>query len=269
MVNNSTIIQVEEPEVILYTEKLEVDFDGFKAIKNVNFRMRFGELRFLIGPNGAGKTTLLDVICGKVKPHKGKVIFKQHTDLSKHQDHQITQLGICRKFQATSMFVNLSVMENMLLSMKQKRGLYTTLLVKTDVTQHERVFHYSEMIGLTPKAKEKAGSLSYGEQQWLEIGMLLMQEPELLLLDEPVAGMTEHETEKTGELLHKISDKQSIIVVEHDMEFVRQFAKTVTVMNAGSILREGTMTEIQNDEKVAELCLGKRAVDSTENKERR
>jgi urea transport system ATP-binding protein len=152
-------------------------------------------------------------------------------------------------------------LENLLLSMKQKRGLYATLLVKTDPAQRERVFHYSEMIGLTPKAKEKAGSLSHGEKQWLEIGMLLMQEPELLLLDEPAAGMTDHETEKTGELLHKISDKQSIIVVEHDMEFVRQFAKTVTVMHEGTILREGTMAEIQNDDKVTEVYLGRRVVD--------
>jgi urea transport system ATP-binding protein len=261
MLNNSTLAQAKEPEIILYTEKLEVDFDGFKAIKNVNFRMNAGELRFLIGPNGAGKTTLLDVICGKVKPHKGKVIFKEHTDLSKHQEHQIAQLGIGRKFQAPSIFVNLTVLENLLLSMKQKRGLYATLLVKTDMAQRERVFHYSEMIGLTSKAKEKAGSLSHGEKQWLEIGMLLMQEPELLLLDEPAAGMTDHETEKTGELLHKISDKQSIIVVEHDMEFVRQFAKTVTVMHEGTILREGTMAEIQNDDKVTEVYLGRRVVD--------
>jgi urea transport system ATP-binding protein len=152
-------------------------------------------------------------------------------------------------------------MENLLLSMKQKRGLYSALMIKTDSSQRDRVFHYSEMIGLSPKAKEKAGSLSHGEKQWLEIGMLLMQEPELLLLDEPAAGMTDHETEKTGELLHKISDNQSVIVVEHDMEFVRQFAKTVTVMHEGSILREGTMAEIQNDDKVAEVYLGRRVLD--------
>jgi urea transport system ATP-binding protein len=244
MLNNSTLTKAKEPDVILYTEKLEVDFDGFKAIKDVNFSLKSGELRFLIGPNGAGKTTLLDVICGKVKPHKGKVIFKEHTDISKLQEHQIAQMGIGRKLQAPSIFVNLSVLENLLLSMKQKRGLYATLLAKTDNAQRERVFHYSEMIGLTPKAKEKAGALSHGEKQWLEIGMLLMQEPELLLLDEPAAGMTEHETEKTGELLHKINNKQSVIVVEHDMEFVRQFAKTVTVMHEGTILREGTTEEI-------------------------
>ncbi|MDB5053648.1 MAG: urea transporter ATP-binding protein UrtD [Bacilli bacterium] len=261
MLNNGTLTEAIEPEVILYTEKLEVDFDGFKAIKNVDFSLKAGELRFLIGPNGAGKTTLLDVICGKVKPYSGRVIFKAQTDLAKHQEHQIAQLGIGRKFQAPSIFVNLTVMENLLLSMKQKRGLFTSLMVKTDHAQRERVFIYTEMIGLSAKAKEKAGSLSHGEKQWLEIGMLLMQEPELLLLDEPAAGMTDHETEKTGELLHKISDNQSIIVVEHDMEFVRQFAKTVTVMHEGSILREGTMTEIQNDEKVAEVYLGRRVVD--------
>jgi urea transport system ATP-binding protein len=255
-VNNNTITKTKEPEVILYTEKLEVDFDGFKAIKNVNFRMQSRELRFLIGPSGAGKTTLLDVICGKVKPHKGKVMFKEHTDLSKHEEHQIAQLGIGRKFESPSIFSNLTVMENLLLSMKQKRGLYATLLVKTDITQRERVFHYAEMIGLTPKAKEKAGSLSHGEKQWLEIGMLLMQEAELLLLDEPITGMTDDEMEATGELLNKISDKHSIIVVETDMEFVHQFARMVTVMHEGSILCEGSMTEIEKDEKAAEVCLG-------------
>ena len=253
--------EVVKQQSILCTEQLEVDFDGFKAVKNLDFSLRQGELRFLIGPNGAGKTTLLDVICGKVKPFKGRVIFKGEIDLSKQREHQIAQLGIGRKFQAPSIFINLSVMENLLLSMKQKRGLYASLMVRTDNLQRERVHHYSEMIGLTPKAKDKAGSLSHGEKQWLEIGMLLMQEPELLLLDEPAAGMTDAETEKTGELLEKISSHQSVIVVEHDMEFVRQFAKTVTVMHEGSILCEGTMADIQNDEKVKEVYLGRKVAD--------
>lgn len=242
---------------LLSVEQLEVNFDGFKAIRGLNFSLQSGELRFLIGPNGAGKTTLLDVLCGKVKPSKGKVLFK-NIDLSKHQEHQIAQLGVGRKFQAPSIFITLTVLENLLLSMRQKRGLLSSLIAKTTPEQRERIKYYLQMIGLEHKAKEKAGALSHGEKQWLEIGMLLIQEPELLLLDEPAAGMTDSETEKTGELLHKISDRQTIIVVEHDMEFVRQFAKTVTVMHEGTVLREGTMQEIQTDDKVAEVYLGRR-----------
>ncbi|MCZ8522335.1 MULTISPECIES: urea ABC transporter ATP-binding protein UrtD [Paenibacillus] len=247
---------VSEP--IVRVEKLEVSFDGFKAIRGLDFALSAGELRFLIGPNGAGKTTLLDVLCGKVKPSKGQVLFKGQTDLARHQEHQIAQLGIGRKFQAPSIFITLTVQENLLLSMRQKRGLLSTLVAKTTPEQRERLHHYLGMIGLTDKAKEKAGSLSHGEKQWLEIGMLLIQEPELLLLDEPAAGMTDSETEKTGELLHRISDKQTVVVVEHDMEFVRQFAKTVTVMHEGSVLCEGTMEEVQNNDRVAEVYLGRR-----------
>jgi urea transport system ATP-binding protein len=242
---------------LLRIEQLEVNFDGFKAIRGLDFSLQSGELRFLIGPNGAGKTTLLDVLCGKVKPSKGKVRFKD-IDLSKHQEHQIAQLGVGRKFQAPSIFITLTVQENLLLSMRQKRGLLSSLIAKTTPEQRDRMKYYLQMIGLEHKAKDKAGSLSHGEKQWLEIGMLLIQEPELLLLDEPAAGMTDSETEKTGELLHKISDQQTIVVVEHDMDFVRQFAKTVTVMHEGTILREGTMEDIQNDDKVAEVYLGRR-----------
>ncbi|NOU91632.1 urea ABC transporter ATP-binding protein UrtD [Paenibacillus sp. LMG 31456] len=245
-------------------EQLEVDFDGFKAIRGLDFSLQRGELRFLIGPNGAGKTTLLDVLCGKVKPSKGNVRFKSTIDLTKHQEHQIAQLGIGRKFQAPSIFITLTVLENLLLSMRQKRGLLSSLVAKTTSSQRERIKYYLQMIGLEHKSQDKAGSLSHGEKQWLEIGMLLIQEPELLLLDEPAAGMTDSETEKTGELLHKISDNQTIIVVEHDMEFVRQFAKTVTVMHEGSVLCEGTMEDIQNDDKVAEVYLGRRGVRDAE-----
>jgi urea transport system ATP-binding protein len=243
---------------LVHIEQLEVDFDGFKAIRGLNFSLQSGELRFLIGPNGAGKTTLLDILCGKVKPSKGKVLFRNHIDLAKHQEHQIAKLGVGRKFQAPSIFITLTVLENLLLSMRQKRGLLSSLIAITTAEQRDRMNHYLHMIGLEHKSKEKAGSLSHGEKQWLEIGMLLIQEPELLLLDEPAAGMTDSETEKTGELLHKISDRQTIIVVEHDMEFVRQFAKTVTVMHEGMVLCEGTMEDIQNDDKVAEVYLGRR-----------
>nr|WP_281891185.1 urea ABC transporter ATP-binding protein UrtD [Paenibacillus sp. YYML68] len=243
---------------LIRVEELEVDFDGFKAIRNLNFSVRSGELRFLIGPNGAGKTTLLDVLCGKVKPSKGHVLFKGHIDLTKYQEHQIAQQGVGRKFQAPSIFGTLSVQENMLLSMRQKRGLLSSLITKTRPEQKEKLHYYLDMIGLTGQAQERAGALSHGQKQWLEIGMLLIQEPELLLLDEPAAGMTDSETEKTGELLVRIASKQTVIVVEHDMDFVRQFAETVTVMHEGSVLREGSMEDIQNDEKVAEVYLGRR-----------
>ncbi|MCZ8517515.1 urea ABC transporter ATP-binding protein UrtD [Paenibacillus filicis] len=245
-------------EPIISARQLEVDFDGFKAIRGLDFTLHPGELRFLIGPNGAGKTTLLDVLCGKVKPSKGRVLFKGYTDLARHQEHQIAQLGIGRKFQAPSIFVTLTVQENLLLAMRQQRGLLSTLVAKTTAEQRSKLHDYLEMIGLTSKQKEKAGALSHGEKQWLEIGMLLIHEPELLLLDEPAAGMTDSETEKTGELLHRISDRQTVVVVEHDMEFVRRFAKTVTVMHEGMVLREGSMQEVQRDERVAEVYLGRR-----------
>ncbi|WNR45602.1 urea ABC transporter ATP-binding protein UrtD [Paenibacillus roseipurpureus] len=243
---------------ILSVTGLEVDFDGFKALRNLDFSLQYGELRFLIGPNGAGKTTLLDVICGKIKPSQGSVYFKDTIDLTKHQEHQIAGLGIGRKFQAPSVFSTLTVFENLALSMKQQRGLLSALWAKTTNEQRERLHLRMDMIGLKSKANERAGSLSHGEKQWLEIGMLLMQEPDLLLLDEPAAGMTDSETEKTGELLHEIAANQTIIVVEHDMAFVRQFAKTVTVLHEGTVLVEGNMTDIQNDEKVAEVYLGRR-----------
>ncbi|UJF36445.1 urea ABC transporter ATP-binding protein UrtD [Paenibacillus hexagrammi] len=243
---------------ILRVEGLEVDFDGFKALRSLDFRVQAGELRFLIGPNGAGKTTLLDVMCGKVKPSHGRVVFKDSIDISKFQEHQLAELGIGRKFQAPSVFTTLTVFENLALSMKQKRGLLSALWAKTTSEQRDRLLHRLEMIGLQDKAAARAGSLSHGEKQWLEIGMLLMQEPDLLLLDEPAAGMTDSETEKTGELLHAISNNQTIIVVEHDMEFVRRFAKTVTVLHEGTVLREGTMEDIQSDDKVAEVYLGRR-----------
>lgn len=243
---------------ILRIDNLEVSFGGFKAIRVLNLLLAPGELRFLIGPNGAGKTTLLDVLCGKVKPSKGSVRFKDRIDLARHQEHQIAQLGIGRKFQAPSIFSTLSVQENMLLSVKQKRGILSALFSPPTPRLQARIEHHLETIGLAHKADAVAGSLSHGEKQWLEIGMLLSQEPELLLLDEPAAGMTDSETEKTGELLQRISRSRTIVVVEHDMEFVRRFAQTVTVMHEGTILREGTMEEIQNDDKVAEVYLGRR-----------
>ncbi len=249
---------VDTETFILSAEHLLVEFDGFKAVQDLNFSLKQGELRFLIGPNGAGKTTLLDVICGKVKPVKGRVMFNQSMDLTKYQEHQIAQLGVGRKFQAPSIFANLTVFENLELSMKQPRGLWSALWAKTTGEHRDRISQQLSVIGLNGKADYIAGSLSHGEKQWLEIGMLLIQDPEVLLLDEPAAGMTDLETEKTGELLHEIANKHSVVVVEHDMAFVRQFARMITVMHEGRILREGTMNEIQNDDRVTEVYLGRK-----------
>jgi len=254
---NSTS-KVDESEMLLRAEQIVVTFDGFKAIKDLNFSMKKGELRFLIGPNGAGKTTFMDVICGKIRPDSGKVIFLDKTDVTKLQEHHIARLGIGRKFQAPSVFINLTVRENMELALKQTRSIWATMRAKLTSEQQDLLFERLKLINLTERANELAGSLSHGEKQWLEIGMLLIQQPELLLLDEPVAGMTDQETEKTGELLHFINRENSILIVEHDMDFVRKFAKTVTVMHEGHVLREGTMEEVQNDDLVAEVYLGRK-----------
>jgi urea transport system ATP-binding protein len=243
---------------LIRVEQLEVRFGDFKAIRGLNFSLAPGELRFLIGPNGAGKTTLLDVLCGKAKPSAGTVLFKNTWELGKYQEHQIAQFGIGRKFQSPSIFSTLSVLDNMLLALKAQRGLLRTLLAATAAGQRERALGYLETVGLAHKSALQAGALSHGEKQWLEIGMLLSQEPELLLLDEPAAGMTDSETEKTGELLVQIGRTQTVLVVEHDMDFVKQFASTVTVMHEGSVLREGTMAEIQADDMVAQVYLGRR-----------
>jgi len=235
-----------------------VAFDGFKAIDGMDLRLEEKELRFLIGPNGAGKTTMLDVICGKVKPASGKIWFDGRIDISRKKEHQIAELGIGRKFQAPSVFAALTVFENLELAMSQNRSVLAVLRAKMAKADAERIQSGLELIGLADKAGMQAGDLSHGEKQWLEIGMMLMQEPALLLLDEPVAGMTDEETEKTGQLLKTIARDRTVIVVEHDMDFVRRFAAKVTVMHEGKLLKEGTMQEIQADEIVAEVYLGQR-----------
>lgn len=242
---------------IMYLEGITVSFDGFKAVDHLSTYVEYGELRFLIGPNGAGKTTLLDVICGRVKPERGRVIFKEDIDMCRKQEHEIVRLGISRKFQTPAVFTNLSVFENLELSLRQNRGVFSSLFAKLTSDQEDIIFSNLKTIGLAEKAWDKAGSLAHGEKQWLEIGMLLVQEPELLLLDEPVAGMTKRETEKTGELLQSIAKNRSVLVVEHDMEFVRQFAKKVTVLHEGKILCEGPVEKVQNDQRVVEVYLGR------------
>lgn len=249
------------PGAVLSCENVTVSFDGFKAVQGMDLKLQPGELRFLIGPNGAGKTTMLDVICGKVKPASGKVVFRGRegvADVSKRKEHEIARLGIGRKFQTPSIFPGLAVHENLEIAMSQSRGVWAALRAKTSKFDRMRIEANLELIGLADKKRLRAGLLSHGEKQWLEIGMLLLQEPEVLLLDEPVAGMTDRETEKTGELLRQIVRKRTVVVVEHDMEFVRRFASRVTVMHEGKLLKEGTMEEVQRDERVAEVYLGRR-----------
>ncbi|SFE81320.1 urea transport system ATP-binding protein [Paenibacillus catalpae] len=243
---------------ILQCDEVTVAFDGFKAIQGMSLHLQKEELRFLIGPNGAGKTTMLDVICGKVKPTTGSVTFKQSIDIAKKKEHQIAELGIGRKFQAPSIFPSMTVFENLEIAMRQRRSVFTVMFARMKAEERERIEQQLVMIGLQDKADWRAGGLSHGEKQWLEIGMMLLQEPEVLLLDEPVAGMTDKETDKTGELLIEIARHRSIVVVEHDMEFVRNFASKVTVMHEGRLLKEGSMEEVQRDDRVAEVYLGKR-----------
>ncbi|CAM4486214.1 urea ABC transporter ATP-binding protein UrtD [Paenibacillus tarimensis] len=247
-----------QQSAILQCEQVTVEFDGFKAVQGMNLHLEQGELRFLIGPNGAGKTTILDVICGKVKPASGKVVFKGDIDITRKKEHQIAELGIGRKFQTPSIFPTMTVFENLEIAMSQNRGVFATLRAKMTKADRERIIAQMVMIGLERKSDWRAGLLSHGEKQWLEIGMMLLQEPEILLLDEPVAGMTDKETDKTGELLHEIAKSRSVVVVEHDMEFVRNFASKVTVMHEGKLLKEGSMDEVQGDDRVAEVYLGKR-----------
>ena len=253
---------MEKQPWVLSCRKVSVSFDGFYALREMDFTLRKGELRFLIGPNGAGKTTLLDAICGKVKPTDGKVLYQQDgemTDLTRLSEHRIAACGIGRKFQAPSVFTALTVWENMEIALKQDRRVRKVLFAKLSGEDRDRMISVLALIGLKEKARLKAGALSHGEKQWLEIGMLLLSDPQVLLLDEPVAGMTDEETEKTGLLLQEINAHRSIVVVEHDMDFVRQFSSKVTVMHEGTLLTEGTMAEVQRNEKVAEVYLGKMA----------
>jgi len=243
---------------IIYLEGVTVDYDGFKALNCLNFIVNYNELRVVIGPNGAGKTTLLDVISGKTKPVEGRVIFGKDTELLPLREHEIAQLGVGRKFQAPSIYGNLTVWENLDLSLKRRsKGVVATLLGRSTPEELERIGTALETIGLAEKARVRAGSLSHGEKQWLEIGMVILQDPQLLLVDEPVAGMTDKETEQTGMLLQSLAERHSIIVIEHDMEFVRQIARTVTVLHEGMVLCEGPVDKIQSDPRVREIYLGR------------
>jgi urea transport system ATP-binding protein len=243
---------------IIYLESVTVDFDGFKALHDLNFFMDYRELRVVIGPNGAGKTTLLDVISGKVQPATGRVIFGKHTDLIGRRENEIASLGVGRKFQTPSIFGNLSGRENLELSLaRPSKGVLATLRARLDGEQRSRIEETLETIGLGGRGGERAGGLSHGEKQWLEIGMVIVQQAELLLVDEPVAGMTDEETAHTAELLQSVARERAVLVIEHDMEFVRSLARRVTVLHEGSVLCEGSVDEVQQDERVREVYLGR------------
>jgi urea transport system ATP-binding protein len=245
-------------EFILTLEGVNKSFEGFKAITDLNFYMDVGELRVIIGPNGAGKSTMMDIITGRTRPDTGKVEYMKDTDLTKLNEYQINRLGIGRKFQTPSVYIDHTVYENIWLSLEGSRSVWSTLFARTTSDQQDRIVEVLKTIGLEERAQWKAGALSHGQKQWLEIGMLLAQNPKLLLVDEPAAGMTDEETHRTGELLMSLAGKHSVVVIEHDMTFVRQIARKVTVLHQGTVLCEGTVDEVQNDERVIEVYLGRK-----------
>src|SRR5438046_119725 len=245
-------------QFILTLEGVSKSFEGFKAISDLNFYMDEGELRVIIGPNGAGKSTMLDLITGRTKPDKGRIEFGRSTDLTRLNEYQINRLGIGRKFQTPSVYIDHTVFENIWLSLKGSRAVWTALFARLSSDERDRIHGVLNTVGLADKANAKAGALSHGQKQWLEIGMLLAQDPKLLLVDEPAAGMTDEETAKTGELLISLAGKHSIVVIEHDMTFVRQIARKVTVLHQGTVLCEGSVDEVQNNERVIEVYLGRK-----------
>jgi len=240
----------------LHLEHLTVSFDGFKALNDLTLYVEPGELRCIIGPNGAGKTTMMDVITGKTRPDEGTAWFGRDVNLLALSEPEIAQAGIGRKFQKPTVFEFLSVFENLELSLAGDKSFLKTFRARLSVDQRERIDAVIETVGLRSHRHTLAGVLSHGQKQWLEIGMLLMQEPELLLVDEPVAGMTAHETERTAELLLGLAGAHSVVVVEHDMEFVRSIARCVTVLHEGRVLAEGSMDQVQADPRVVDVYLG-------------
>ncbi|MBT3426324.1 MAG: urea ABC transporter ATP-binding protein UrtD [Gammaproteobacteria bacterium] len=242
--------------VILYLEDVTLSFDGFKALNELTLFVEVGELRCIIGPNGAGKTTLMDVITGKTRPDSGSAFYGQTIDLLQMSEPQIASLGIGRKFQKPTVFGQHTVFENLELAMKADKRVWTTLFKQLTGQERDRIDEVLQLIGLIDFPNKMAGSLSHGQKQWLEIGMLLMQDPLLLLVDEPVAGMTQQESEATAELLTSLAGEHSVVVVEHDMEFVRSIASQVTVLHEGSVLAEGAFDIVQQDPKVREVYLG-------------
>ena len=242
---------------ILYLEDVSVSFDGFKAINKLSLDIAPGELRCIIGPNGAGKTTMMDIITGKTRPDEGRVYFGSTIDLLRYTEPEIAQLGIGRKFQKPTVFEQLTVFENLELALKTNKAVVSSLFFRLDSRQSDRLAEILHTIHLAESVGRLAGNLSHGQKQWLEIGMLLMQDPKLLLLDEPVAGMTDEETERTAELFLTLKGKHSLMVVEHDMSFINTISDIVTVLCDGSVLAQGTLAQVQADERVIEVYLGR------------
>ncbi|TMA28498.1 MAG: urea ABC transporter ATP-binding protein UrtD [Deltaproteobacteria bacterium] len=242
---------------ILYLSGVTVSFDGFKALDALSLIVEPGELRCIIGPNGAGKTTLMDVITGRTRPDAGEVHFGEAHDLAELSEPEIARAGIGRKFQKPTVFRNHTVFENLELAMKTDKRVFSTLRARLSPEQEARIEEVLAFIGLRTKAATQADLLAHGEKQWLEIGMLLVQGPRLLLLDEPVAGMSDEETERTGELFQSLAGKHSLVVVEHDMHFVESIAGKVTVLHEGRVLAEGTMDAVRNDPRVIDVYLGR------------
>ena len=242
---------------LLYLQGVTVSFDGFKALRELSLTIAPGELRAIIGPNGAGKTTFMDVVTGKVRPTEGEVFFRDTIDLTRHDEAEIARLGIGRKFQKPTVIESLTVLENLELALRGERGVFTTLLHPRSAVERERMAAILERVGLAALGGRPGGTLSHGQKQWLEIGMLLAQEPDLLLIDEPAAGMTDRETELTAQLLREISGQHSVVVVEHDMTFVKALDCRVTVLHEGHTLAEGSLEHVQADERVIEVYLGR------------
>jgi len=250
-------VGIHIPTNMLYLDNVTVSFDGFKALNALSLAVAPGELRAIIGPNGAGKTTMMDVITGKLRPDSGTVFFRDSVDLTQFDEADVANLGIGRKFQKPTVIESLTVEQNLDLAMAGNRGVFKTLFFKQSAEQYERISEIVSLIGLKEKRGDIAGSLSHGQKQWLEIGMLIIQEPELLLVDEPAAGMTDHETELTAQLLKDISGERSVVVVEHDMEFIKALDCHVTVLHEGHQLAEGSLAHVQKDERVIEVYLGR------------
>ncbi len=242
---------------ILYLDGVSVSFDGFRALNNLSLVLAPGEMRAVIGPNGAGKTTMMDVITGKTRPDSGAVIFRTDTDLTRLDEPAIAALGIGRKFQKPTVFEPLGVHENLLLALAGNRAPRHALFARESAAERMRVEELLDIIRLVEHRHRRAGDLSHGQKQWLEIGMLLAQEPDLLLVDEPVAGMTDAETAETARLLRDINRSKSVVVVEHDMDFVRALDVKVTVLHEGSVLAEGSIDHVSNDPRVVEVYLGR------------
>ncbi|HSI07268.1 MAG: urea ABC transporter ATP-binding protein UrtD [Rariglobus sp.] len=248
-----------KPKYMLTVEDVSKTYDGFKAITDLNFYLFEGELRTVIGPNGAGKSTFFDLITGRAKPDKGKIEFGFNTDLTAMNEYEINRLGVGRKFQTPSVFTEHTVYNNIVLSLVGSRGVFASIFKRLSSTERDRIDELLKLVRLDGKRDWKAGMLAHGEKQWLEIGMLLAQDPKILLVDEPAAGMTDEETHRTGELLISLAGKHSIVVIEHDMTFVKQIARDgqVTVLHQGSVLCEGKFDAVQSNPKVREVYLGR------------